>query len=155
MNPGAAMPWARARTPKIPLDTVPPRRVALDMTHTGQGPALLRLSHLNFCQWERSFYWKLRCHWLEFLRQRQIAAERQGRSRLLRPQARFFKGLDAYMYGAQRNKWTVAPTNVTSQSETIWRHNQERIFDGACYPTEDSFRVVTKNRYHKSLDVVT
>ena len=35
------MPWARARTPKIPPDTVPPRRVALDMTHTSQGPALL------------------------------------------------------------------------------------------------------------------
>ena len=30
-------------------------------------------------------------------------------------------------------------TNVTSQSETIWRHNQESIFDSACYPTEDSF----------------
>ena len=41
MNPGADMPWARARTPKIPPDTVPPRRVALDMTHTSQGPALL------------------------------------------------------------------------------------------------------------------
>ena len=38
----------------------------------------IKLSHLNFCQWERSFYWKLRCHWLEFLRQRQIAAERRG-----------------------------------------------------------------------------
>ena len=32
------MPWARARTPKIPPDTVPPRQVALDMTHTSQGP---------------------------------------------------------------------------------------------------------------------
>ena len=32
----------------------------------------------NFSQWERSFHWKLRCHWLEFLRQRQIAVVRQG-----------------------------------------------------------------------------
>ena len=32
------MPWARARTPKIPPDTVPPRQMALDMTHTSQGP---------------------------------------------------------------------------------------------------------------------
>ena len=30
----------------------------------------------NFSQWERSFHWKLRCHWLEFLRQ--IAVVRQG-----------------------------------------------------------------------------
>ena len=27
----------------------------------------------NFSQWECSFHWKLRCHWLEFLQQRQIA----------------------------------------------------------------------------------
>ena len=32
----------------------------------------------NFSQWECSFLWKLRCHWLEFLRQRQIAVVRQG-----------------------------------------------------------------------------
>ena len=31
----------------------------------------------NFSQWECSFHWKLRCHWLEFLRQRQIAVVRQ------------------------------------------------------------------------------
>ena len=131
----AGMPWARARTPKIPPDTVPPRRVALDMTHT-PGRTLARalpyyydikLSHLNFCQWERSFYWKLRCHWLEFLRQREIAAERQGRSRLLHPQARFFKGLDActYMYewspaqqmDSRANKCDVTIGNdMTSQS---------------------------------------
>ena len=32
----------------------------------------------NFSQWERRFNWKLRCHWLEFLRQRQITVVRQG-----------------------------------------------------------------------------
>ena len=32
----------------------------------------------NFSQWECSFHWKLRCHWLEFLRQGQIAVVRQG-----------------------------------------------------------------------------
>ena len=32
----------------------------------------------NFSQWERSFLWKLRCHWLKGLRQRQIAVVRQG-----------------------------------------------------------------------------
>ena len=32
----------------------------------------------NLSQWERSFHWKLRCHWLEFLRQCQIAVVRQG-----------------------------------------------------------------------------
>ena len=32
----------------------------------------------NFSQWECSFHWKLRCHWLEFLRQRQFAVVRQG-----------------------------------------------------------------------------
>ena len=31
----------------------------------------------NFSQWECSFYWKLHCHWLEFLRQHQIAVVRQ------------------------------------------------------------------------------
>ena len=32
----------------------------------------------NFSQWERSFLWKLRCHWVKGLRQRQIALVRQG-----------------------------------------------------------------------------
>ena len=32
----------------------------------------------NFNQWECSFHWKLHCHWLEFLRQRQIAVVEQG-----------------------------------------------------------------------------
>ena len=33
----------------------------------------------KFSQWECSFHWKLRCHWLEFLRQQcQIAVVRQG-----------------------------------------------------------------------------
>ena len=32
----------------------------------------------NFSQWECSFHWKLRGHWLEFLRQRQITVARQG-----------------------------------------------------------------------------
>ena len=32
----------------------------------------------NFSQWGCSFHWKLRCHWLEFLRQRQITLVRQG-----------------------------------------------------------------------------
>ena len=32
----------------------------------------------NFSQWERSFLWKLRCHWLKGLRQRKIAVVRQG-----------------------------------------------------------------------------
>ena len=32
----------------------------------------------NFSQWERSFLWKLCCHWLEGLRQRQITVVRQG-----------------------------------------------------------------------------
>ena len=30
--------------------------------------------HKNFSQWQHSFLWKLRCHWLKGLRQRQIAA---------------------------------------------------------------------------------
>ena len=33
----------------------------------------------NLSQWARSFHWKLCCHWLEFLRQRQIAVVRHGR----------------------------------------------------------------------------
>ena len=32
----------------------------------------------NFSQWERSFHWKLCCHWLKFLRQCQIAVVIQG-----------------------------------------------------------------------------
>ena len=34
--------------------------------------------HKNFSQWGRSFHWKLRCHWLKCLRQRQIAVVIQG-----------------------------------------------------------------------------
>ena len=32
----------------------------------------------GFSQWERSFYWNLRCHWLKFLRQRQNPVVIQG-----------------------------------------------------------------------------
>ena len=32
----------------------------------------------NFSQWQRSFLWKLRSHWLIFLRQRHVAVVRQG-----------------------------------------------------------------------------
>ena len=45
------------------------------------GPCLTTATwccHKNFSQWEWSFHWKLRCHWLEFLQQRQIAVIRQG-----------------------------------------------------------------------------
>ena len=38
----------------------------------------------NFSQWECSFHWKLCCHWLEFLRQRQIAVVGQGPGLCLR-----------------------------------------------------------------------
>ena len=34
--------------------------------------------HTNISQWERSFLWKLCCHWLKGLRQPQIAVVRQG-----------------------------------------------------------------------------
>ena len=47
----------------------------------GAGPCLTTATwrcRKNFSQWECSFLWKLRCHWLEFLRQRQIAVVRQG-----------------------------------------------------------------------------
>ena len=32
----------------------------------------------EFSQWKCSFHWKLRCHWLEFLWQRQVVVVRQG-----------------------------------------------------------------------------
>ena len=32
----------------------------------------------EFSQWQHSFHWKLRCRWLKFLRQRQIAVVIQG-----------------------------------------------------------------------------
>ena len=44
----------------------------------GPGPSATWSCRNNLSQWERSFHWKLRCHWLEFLRQRQIAVVRQG-----------------------------------------------------------------------------
>ena len=34
--------------------------------------------HKNFSQWEHTFHWKLCCHCLKFLWQRQIAVVRQG-----------------------------------------------------------------------------
>ena len=43
------------------------------------GPCLNCYCDMTLSQeWERSFHWKLRCHWLEFLWQRQIAVVRQG-----------------------------------------------------------------------------
>ena len=47
--------------------------------HWCPGPFLTTATwccHKNFSQWERSFLWKLSCHWLKGLRQRQIAAVR-------------------------------------------------------------------------------
>ena len=52
----------------------------------GTGPCLTTATwrcRKNFSQWECSFHWKLRCHWLEFLRQRQIAVVRQGPGSLI------------------------------------------------------------------------
>ena len=45
------------------------------------GPCLTTVTwrwRKNCIQWKRSFLWKLRCHWLKILRQRQIAVVRQG-----------------------------------------------------------------------------
>ena len=39
--------------------------------HKGPGPCITNViatCRKNFSQWERSFLWKLRCHWLKFLR---------------------------------------------------------------------------------------
>ena len=50
------------------------------LCHSRPGPCLTTATwrcRKNFSQWERSFHWKLHCHWLEFLRQRQIALVRQ------------------------------------------------------------------------------
>ena len=47
----------------------------------GPGPCLTTATwrcRKYFSQWERSFLWKLRCHWLKGLRQRQIAVVKQG-----------------------------------------------------------------------------
>ena len=124
MNPGAAMPWARARTPKIPPDTVPPRRVALDMTLTSQGPALL-LRHeavaLEFLPMGAQLSLKAALPLAGILA---TASDRCRKTGPLQtpasPDAVHQRALETHdMYGAQRNKGTVAPTNVTSQSETI------------------------------------
>ena len=51
------------------------------VSNTGPGLCLTTATwrcRKNFIQWECSFHWKLHCHWLEFLRQRQIAVVRQG-----------------------------------------------------------------------------
>ena len=53
--------------------------VCLSFIHSS-GPCLTIATwrrRKNFSQWERSFLWKLRCHWLRGLRQRQIAVVRQ------------------------------------------------------------------------------
>ena len=42
----------------------------------------------NFSQWELSFLWKLRCHWLKGLRQRQIPVVRQGPEHNIRDRCR-------------------------------------------------------------------
>ena len=43
----------------------------------------------NFSWWERSFCWKLCCHWLKFLQQRKIAVVRHGRGDLRRHRAHY------------------------------------------------------------------
>ena len=56
-------------------------RWPVNSPNKGLGPVLLTATwrcRKNFSQWECSFHWKLRCHWLEFLRQRQIAVVRHG-----------------------------------------------------------------------------
>ena len=52
-----------------------------DGTKLGPGPCLTAATwcyRKNFSQWECSFHWKLHCHWLEFLRQHQIAVVRRA-----------------------------------------------------------------------------
>ena len=43
----------------------------MDSQHKRPGPCITNViatCRKNFGQWERSFLWKLRCHWLKFLR---------------------------------------------------------------------------------------
>ena len=49
--------------------------------YSGTGPCFTTATwrcRKNFSQWKRSFLWKLCCHWLKRLRQRQIAVVKQG-----------------------------------------------------------------------------
>ena len=46
-------------------------RSSVDFHHKRPGPCITNIiatCRKNFSQWERSFLWKLRCHWLELLR---------------------------------------------------------------------------------------
>ena len=74
--------WSLMRLPKVKCRS--PRERSLDPEQTHWSFWARALSYYcvmtrrkNFSQWERSFHWKLRCHWLEFLQQRQIAVVRQ------------------------------------------------------------------------------
>ena len=52
---------------------------------TRPGPGIaraIRRCRKNFNQWQRSFQWKLCCHWLNFLRQRHVAVVIQGPAQL-------------------------------------------------------------------------
>ena len=45
--------------------------IRLDNIYKGPGPCITNViatCRKNFSQWESSFLWKLRCHWLKFLR---------------------------------------------------------------------------------------
>ena len=51
------------------IDT--PKNILTTFRETGPGPCITNViatCRKNFSQWERSFLWKLRCHWLKFLR---------------------------------------------------------------------------------------
>ena len=72
----------------------------------------------NFSQWELSFLWKLRCHWLKGLRQRQIAVVRQGPEHNIRDRCRA-----SWIVKQYESLLTGAATNHTNRAGT-WRRRQ-------------------------------
>ena len=98
----------------------------------------------NFSQWERSFRWKLRCHWLKGLRQRQIAVVRQDPDNVIRNGRRDFVLLQVQRYIKYKGgRWfnilhlltKHGPTHATSglrnvrQLEETQRDKCERFND--------------------------
>ena len=94
---------------------MPPRRVALDMT-----PCLTKAVALEFLPMGAQLLLKAALPLAGILA---TASDRCRKTGPLQtpasPGAVLQRARRIHVHGAQRNKWTVAPTNVTSQSETI------------------------------------
>ena len=98
--------WSKQQWPKWHKWLLhPPLRPVREASSGGPWPCITNViatCRKNFSQWERSFLWKLRYHWLEFLRRVAKTLVIQGPVEL-----RLGRNIDYQQWGVLANNWTI------------------------------------------------